>query len=174
MKFKILILIIITSSVFGLQYYLNQQKISTTQTSSNAAYNETFPNIELLPLNSSPFQLNDKEGVLYLINLWATWCGPCQYEIPHLNELYNEYHHEGIVIVGIALDDSDIPVKAFIKKQNIDYPIIMFNKKLPSYLKNIPGVPTTLTLDASLRIIDVVIGYQQKKYFEKMIKRAIN
>ena len=171
MKKKILILLLIFGFILGLQYYLNKTSTLTTQLPSGTSFNQVFPDIELVPINTPPFKLSDKKGVLYLINLWATWCGPCQYEIPHLNEIDREYHDKGVVVIGISLDDSDIPVKTFIKQHNISFPISMFNHNFPDFLRQLPGVPATLTLDSSLTIIDVVIGYQHKNYFEIYVAR---
>ena len=78
------------------------------------------------------------------------------------------------MIIGISLDDTDIPVTQFITKHKINYPISMFNATFPDFLRQLPGIPATLTLDKSFNIIDIAIGYRNQNYFEKMIKRAIN
>jgi thiol-disulfide isomerase/thioredoxin len=170
---RIIILSIIFAIIFGLQYFISKKSSPSTDSLNHFSDNVYFPDLPLTPLNSQPFYLSERTGVLYFINFWATWCGPCQYELPDLNALHLKYAGKGIVFLGVAFDDTDHVVNQFIKAKNIAFPIVMVSKEMPDYVFNLPGFPTTFTLDSSLRIIDVALGYQEKEYFEKMIKRAI-
>tara|TARA_B100000586_G_scaffold174121_1_gene127194 strand:- start:4221 stop:4751 length:531 start_codon:yes stop_codon:yes gene_type:complete len=171
MKKRIIILIIVVTTIFSLQYYVN--RTNEPSKLDNVSYSQSIPNLSIVPLNEAPFSLSDKKGTLYILNFWATWCPPCIIEIPHLIALNHRYQDQGIVFIGISLDESDIAVNHFIKKHGITYPITMFQSDFPDFFKKLGGIPTTLTLDSALNIIDIAIGYREPSYFEKMIKRAI-
>ena len=68
--------------------------------------------------------LSQWQGRPMLINFWATWCPPCRKEIPDLIALHQAFEEQGLVVVGIALDDPE-PVRRFIRDFGIDYPVLV-------------------------------------------------
>ena len=57
-------------------------------------------------MNGASVRLADYKGKVILLNFWATWCGPCEAEIPELVNTYAEYKDRGVVILGVSLDDT--------------------------------------------------------------------
>jgi thiol-disulfide isomerase/thioredoxin len=53
---------------------------------------------------------------VYIVEFWATWCGPCKTSIPHLNDLWQEFKDKGVVVIGVDIWDNDSKVPAFVKK----------------------------------------------------------
>ena len=66
---------------------------------------------ELKGLDSAKFKIEDYKGKIVLVNLWATWCGPCKGEMPHLVELQNTYKEKGFEILGLDTDEDDTEAK---------------------------------------------------------------
>src|SRR5215210_7800690 len=62
---------------------------------------------ELRDLSGRAFRLSDFRGRVYVVNLWATWCGPCRMEIPGLNKVYEDYRARGVEFVGLTAEDPD-------------------------------------------------------------------
>jgi len=75
-------------------------------------------------LNSEPIE-EFEEGKVYVIECWATWCGPCIAAIPHVNELYETHKDDGLVVIGLNVWDQDAKAVAFAKQQRekMSYPI---------------------------------------------------
>jgi thiol-disulfide isomerase/thioredoxin len=63
---------------------------------------------ELRDLSGRAFRLSDFGGRVYVINLWATWCGPCQREIPGLNRVYEDFRERGVEFIGLTTEDSTV------------------------------------------------------------------
>ena len=59
-----------------------------------------------------------------MLNFWATWCPPCQYEVPHFIRYQQQYADQGLQIIGIAIDEIE-PVKNFVRTFGINYPILI-------------------------------------------------
>lgn len=79
-------------------------------------------------LDGGSLKLSDYDNKVLVVNLWATWCGPCRQEMPDLVKLNKEYKSRGLVVIGLATtyNERNDPehVKEFIKTQNVDYKIL--------------------------------------------------
>ena len=64
-----------------------------------------------------------------LLDFWATWCVPCRSEIPHLVELQDKYRDQGLVVLGISMDDGPDPVRDFQKQIKMNYPVVIGDAK---------------------------------------------
>jgi len=80
--------------------------------------------LELADLEGKPRRLSEFDGKLVLLNFWATWCGPCREEMPLLDATHEKFADKGLLVVGVAIDDSDA-VRDFLKDYPIRYPILL-------------------------------------------------
>lgn len=80
--------------------------------------------LELADLEGKPRRLSEFDGKLVLLNFWATWCGPCREEMPLLDAAHEKLADKGLLVVGVAIDDSDA-VRDFLKDYPIRYPILL-------------------------------------------------
>ncbi|MCK4965608.1 TlpA family protein disulfide reductase, partial [bacterium] len=77
-------------------------------------------------LNDKPVKLSDYRGKIVLVDIWATWCPPCQAEIPGFINLYKKYKERGVEIIGVSVDRGGKKVVAqFAADYNINYTILM-------------------------------------------------
>ncbi|MEO8435949.1 MAG: TlpA disulfide reductase family protein [Pyrinomonadaceae bacterium] len=110
--------------------------VSVTKTSPPAPASNAPPALLPLPasvrdaqltaIDGSAFRLADFSGKVLLVNLWATWCGPCRQEMPELVKLYKEYKSQGLEIVGLTTEDPESSgemVKSFVRANAINYRI---------------------------------------------------
>jgi cytochrome c biogenesis protein CcmG/thiol:disulfide interchange protein DsbE len=132
------------------------------------------PDFVLKDLEGNDVKLSDfnKEKVI-ILDFWATWCGPCRWEIPHFVELYNEYGKDGVEIVGISVDrggNAVEKVKNFASQHNVNYTLLMFTDKVVQDYGGIRSIPTTFVLDRNQMIYRKYVGYRSKDVFDKDIK----
>ena len=81
---------------------------------------------EMKSTNGEPIKLSNYTGKVLVINLWATWCGPCRNETPELVRLYKEYQKQGLEVVALTTEDpvrSAETVKEFVREYNVNYPV---------------------------------------------------
>jgi thiol-disulfide isomerase/thioredoxin len=81
---------------------------------------------ELKAVNGAPIKLSDYSGKVLVVNLWATWCGPCRLEIPELVKLHKEFRSQGLEMVGLSTEDPDSSAKSvreFVHYFDVDYRI---------------------------------------------------
>ena len=101
---------------------------------SIAAETEVMPSADpvfaatLADFDGKPVPLAELKGKLVVLNFWATWCGPCRMEIPHLIEAQEKYGPHGIVFIGAAVEDNADSVRDFGKAYGINYSLVMAGK----------------------------------------------
>ena len=98
----------------------------------------------------------DIKGKVKLIDFWASWCGPCRGENPHVVEIYKEYHPKGLEIFGVSLDNNK---EAWVKAIADDGLVWKHGSDLkgwqsaPAKLYSVTGIPHTILLDENNKII---------------------
>jgi thiol-disulfide isomerase/thioredoxin len=112
----------------------------------------------LTDFDGKPVPLAELKGKLVVLNFWATWCGPCRTEIPHLIEGQEKYAPRGVVFMGAAVEDNADSVRDFGKAYGITYTVVMAGKDqgialLRALGNKIAGLPFTLVLDRQGNIV---------------------
>jgi len=100
-------------------------------------------------LNGKTVSLSDYKGKVLLLDFWATWCGPCIEEMPHLKASYKKYRAQGFEIVGVSFDMKRAELEAFVKKHGVRWPQIFHDKnwKQPINLEyKVRAIPMTILI----------------------------
>lgn len=121
-------------------------------------------------------KLSSFRGKNVLLNFWATWCGPCQQEMPSLEALYQRYKDQGFVIVGVSLDEEGWPVvDGFLKRVPVNFPLLLDVSQSVSDTYQIFRIPESYLIDETGLIIDKFVGPQDynQDIFYKKVERAL-
>ncbi|HEX8288978.1 MAG TPA: TlpA disulfide reductase family protein [Pyrinomonadaceae bacterium] len=138
---------------------------TTAENPSNAGENTTsggkssnFPpvpsaiqNAEIRKVDGSTFKVSDLKGKVVLLNLWATWCGPCRQEMPHLVAMQNELKSKDFMVVGLNVDEeSTDEIVPFAEKMKLNYDLAWADEKLMREFIRISkedGIPQSFLID---------------------------
>lgn len=163
---KVIVLIVLTLGLLmtGCSSGTNQQPV----------IGKPAPNFKLQSLDGQSISLSDFRGKPVLINFWATWCGPCRIEMPYLQQIYEEWHGKGMVVLTINIGESSSQIKEFMQSQGLSLPVLLDKGGSVAQKYNILGIPTTFFLDKDGVIQDKIIGaFQNKAQIEKRLDKIL-
>lgn len=132
--------------------------------------------------DGSPVRLADTKGKVVVLNFWATWCGPCQEEIPSLIDMQNKYASKGFTVLGIAMDEEGKSIVApFVAKEKyevngqqvlINYPIVIGTDDAADKFGGILGYPTSFLISRTGKQIMKFQGPPDMDLVEKAVESS--
>ena len=136
-------------------------------------------------LDGGSLKLSDFSNKVVVVNIWATWCGPCRMEMPELVKMSNEYKARGLVVLGLATtyNEQNDPqrVKDYVKNQSVPYPIIWDDGTLAGPLvEAVQGrsvIPQSFVISRDGNIVKHFTGfnvYQTPQQMREAIEEALN
>ncbi|MDT4897691.1 MAG: hypothetical protein QOH25_2768 [Acidobacteriota bacterium] len=134
---------------------------------------------ELKTIDGKAFKLSDLNGKVLVIDLWATWCGPCRSSTPELVNLQKEFGERGLEVIGLDIDpDSDSPedVKAFANEFKVNYKLAFANSELARSIMRGNNIPQSIVIGRDGKILEHFIGFHPVRTPEKLraaIEKAI-
>lgn len=134
------------------------------------------PNFKLEQVNDNNelevVQLSDFKGKGVMLNFWATYCGPCEEEMPYMQKLYPEYKEKGIEIIAISLDSTELVIDKFIDKYDLTFAIPHDTKNQVMDLYKVTNLPATLFINPDGVIEERVEGAlsldRLEEYFQQI------
>src|SRR6476619_7018359 len=126
--------------------------------------------------SGGPIKLSDYSGKVLLVNLWATWCGPCRMETPELVKLQKEFQSRGVEMIGLSTEDpaaSAESVSDFVREYNVDYHIGWATREVAQTLmQGRTSIPQSFVIARDGRIVKRFIGFRPDQTPE-LIKQAL-
>lgn len=133
------------------------------------------PDFALKSLGGSNLRLREQRGQVVMVNFWATWCGPCRVEMPHLNRLYEKYRSSGFQLLGVNIDDDPSQAQQLVAKLGLRFPVLLDSDKQVSRLYDLTTMPSTVLIDRDGRVRYVHRGYRNgyEDMYEKQIRELL-
>lgn len=168
------------------QFGNKEQAVKVKQEKSEAAMKEIIarngieigksaPDFELTKLDGTNVKLSDLKGKKVILNFWATWCGPCQQEMPDMEAFYKE-HKENVEILAVNYTPSEKggggeKVSNFIKEKGITFPVLLDKNIDVTTAYKVITIPTSYFIDTKGVIQDKFIGPMTQKEMEKRVAK---
>ena len=141
-----------------------------SQAAVRAKANQVAPDFNLPQLSGQDLQLSSSRGKVVLLDFWASWCEPCRVETPHLIEMQKKYGDQGLQIIGVSMDDSPEPARAFYSQFHMNYPVVMGNAKIGELYGGVLGLPIAFLIDRNGYIYKKHMGATDPALLEREIR----
>ncbi|MBO0992194.1 TlpA disulfide reductase family protein [Bacillus sp. SD088] len=166
-----------------IQEQVLQQRLEAATETSNGVYSEGLtegdipPDFELETLTGEKFKLSDLHGKKVLLNFWASWCGPCKAEMPHMEKFYQEKAEElGVEVIAVNLTSGERvgnkreKVEKFVKEYGLHFPILLDEKGEVGDKYQVISIPTSYFINSNGLIAKSIIGPMDEEMMERLVK----
>jgi thiol-disulfide isomerase/thioredoxin len=126
---------------------------------------EPVPAFNLQSFSGQTLNPAEWRGKVVILNFWATWCGPCRYEIPELMALQKQFPNS-LQVIGMSVDEAPpAQVKQFADRMGITYPVTIASDQLQNRFGGILALPTSFVLDRQGRVVQKHVGLVPQDYY---------
>jgi peroxiredoxin len=133
------------------------------------------PDFSLKDATGATVKLSDYRGKVILLNFWATWCGPCQIEIPWLIDFQQTYKDRDFAVLGISMDDDGWDsVKPYLQQKKLNYRVMIGTQLISEQYGGVDSLPTTFVIDREGRIAVIHYGLVSKSEYLNDILNLLN
>ncbi len=162
-----------TAAQAPIEHPLPTDPPTTPDTLIRTAQRRSVPNFTLTDSDGKTFNLAGTRGKVVVLNVWATWCGGCKFELPYFVDYDRRYRAQGLTTLGISMDDGGFTtVKPFWVKKQMTYPTVIGSEALTKQL-GLTGMPFTLLIDRQGRIAIAHAGVLDRKDFDQHIQQLL-
>ena len=116
------------------------------------------PDFTLLTLEGRTVTPSALRGQVVFLNFWATWCPPCREEMPSIERLHQGFKDQGLVVLGVDVDEGPGPVARFVKDFRLGFPVLLDAGSRVSSRYGVQGLPTTILIDRRGRVVGRAVG----------------
>ena len=134
------------------------------------AVGELAPDITGTTLEGQEIAISDQQGNVVLVNVFASWCGPCRVEAPHLVEVYNNLDQEKFEFIGLNLQERPTEVEFFRDEFFIDFPLVLNEGGDLTNIYSPIGLPTTWFIDRDGVVRFVFSGPMTKEALQAILE----
>jgi peroxiredoxin len=128
----------------------------------------------LLDANGAKASLSDYKDKVVLLNFWATWCTPCEVEIPWFKEFERTYKDRGFAVLGVSFDEEGwAAIKPFVKVHEMNYRVLLGTEDMGKMYDEVQALPTTFLIDRQGRVAVQHRGLVSKATYEEGIQKLL-
>jgi peroxiredoxin len=118
------------------------------------------PAFTLAALSGQQSALSEYKGQVVMVNFWATWCGPCQQEMPLLDQMYKKYKPAGFTLIGVNVDKEGPAVKELLARKPVSFPVLLDPANQVSKAYHVDEMPSSVIIDRKGQIRYIHRGYK--------------
>jgi peroxiredoxin len=118
------------------------------------------PDFTLKSATGANLRLAEQRGQVVMVNFWATWCGPCRQELPHLDRLHRSYQKAGFTMLGVNIDSNPQLAIDLAQRLGVSFPVLLDTNKAVVTAYDLRDMPATVLIDRDGRVRHIYRGYK--------------
>jgi peroxiredoxin len=161
----IILLVLGAALVFALYTNFTKDKNESLRKGSEA------PNFVLTDMEGKEHKLSDYKGKGVFLNFWGTYCKPCEYEMPYMENQYKNFKDQGVEILAVNVGESDYAVNNFITKHDLTFPVMIDKGREVENAYRVDILPVSFLVDKEGKVIDIITGALTEESIQKHMER---
>ncbi|CAH0182096.1 Thiol-disulfide oxidoreductase ResA [Peribacillus sp. Bi96] len=161
----IILLLLGAALVFALYTNFTKDKNESLRKGSDA------PNFVLTDMEGKAHKLSDYKGKGVFLNFWGTYCKPCEYEMPYMQNQYKNFKDQGVEILAVNVGESNYAVNNFITKHDLTFPVMIDKGREVENAYRVDILPVTFLVDKEGKVIDIITGALTEESIQKHMER---
>jgi cytochrome c biogenesis protein CcmG/thiol:disulfide interchange protein DsbE len=121
----------------------------------------------------SRMHVSGLKGHPVVLDFWATWCGPCTLQAPILDRIAKRYEKQGLVVLGVNVDDTPAMARSHAEKQRLSYPIVMDLARHASRKYNVDKLPSLVVIDREGRVVKYMTGLVDEASLDEVVASTL-
>ena len=130
------------------------------------------PGFTLENLDGEPVSLDALQGKVVLLNFWATWCGPCRVEMPVLQEIYQQYKDEDLVVLSVDLAEPVEDVRDYLQAYDYTFPVLLDLDGTVAARYGASAIPTSVIIDREGIVVEHFVGMRPESIFRQALQEV--
>ncbi|CAM3878593.1 thiol-disulfide oxidoreductase ResA [Mesobacillus zeae] len=143
------IILLVLAAAVGYTLYANLTKDEVNK----VEIGKQAPNFVLVDMEGKKHKLSDYKGQGVFLNFWATWCGPCEREMPYIDNQYKQYKDQGVKVLTVDVGESKIAVDKFIERHHLTFPVMIDKDGQVQTAYGINPLPYTFLIDKDGKVV---------------------
>ncbi len=116
------------------------------------------PDFLLTDMQGNKHQLSEYKGKGVFLNFWGTWCPPCKKEMPYINNQYQQFKDQGVQVLSVDIQESELAVNQFAERFKLDFPIMIDKDKEVMTVYGVDKLPATFLIDKNGKVVKYFTG----------------
>ncbi|MFC7060256.1 thiol-disulfide oxidoreductase ResA [Halobacillus seohaensis] len=129
------------------------------------------PDFKLETLSGETVQLSDYRGQGVFLNVWATYCKPCEEEMPYIENQYQVFKDKGVQVLSVDVGETTVAVQAFVDRKGMTFPVLMDRGENLLNAYGIGPIPVTFLIDENGQVVDRITAGMTEKEISGYMKR---
>lgn len=121
----------------------------------------------------SNVQVSAYKGHPVVLDFWATWCGPCTMQAPILDRIARRYKKQGLVVLGVNVDETPEVARSHAQRQRLSYPIVMDTLREASRKYNVERLPSLVVIDREGRVVKYMTGLVDEASLDEVVASTL-
>lgn len=151
--------------------FLPRFKGSTTPLEGKVAPDAVFTRVS--GASGPNLKLSSYKGRPVVLDFWATWCGPCTLQAPILDRIARRYEKQGLVVLGVNVDDPPDVARSHAERQRLSYPIVMDTTRAASRNYSVEKLPSLVVIDREGRVVKYMTGLVDEASLDEVVASTL-
>ncbi|HCX65303.1 MAG TPA: hypothetical protein DHN33_08860 [Eubacteriaceae bacterium] len=149
----------------------NEEAEDDSQSESEEAELLKAPNFTLEHRNGESVSLEDYQGKKVFLNFWATWCGPCEIEMPYMEQIHLDYEDENLVILAVNVGENPSTVRQYVEENGYSFDVLFDVETEVAKTYGVSGIPATFFIDEEGYLRGRHVGTMDYEMMENYIQQ---